>query len=153
MITVKTRGHWPATGFTLIELMIAVAIVGVLAMVATPSFLDSIRKGRRAEAFAAISAIQQAQERWRSNNASYATSLSQLGIASTTASGNYQVATAGSSSSYTVTANGTTGSSQANDRCRKLSVKALAGSMKYAGCSACADADLSYGETDPCWSR
>lgn len=139
-------------GFTLIELMIAVAIVGVLAMVAMPSLLDSIRKGRRAEAFASIASIQQAQERWRSNNATYASSIAELGFtSSTTASGNYELSTSRSASGYIVTANGTTGSSQANDQCRKLSVQALGGTIKHAGCSSCID--FSYAETDPCWSR
>ena len=59
-------------GFTLIELMIAVAVVSILVAVALPTFNDAIRKGRRSEAFAALSQVQQAQERWRSNNANYA---------------------------------------------------------------------------------
>ncbi|MBK7458565.1 MAG: prepilin-type N-terminal cleavage/methylation domain-containing protein [Betaproteobacteria bacterium] len=54
-----------ASGFTLVELMIAVVIVALLASIALPSFMDSIRKSRRSEAFAALSAVQQAQERWR----------------------------------------------------------------------------------------
>ncbi|MBL0296210.1 MAG: prepilin-type N-terminal cleavage/methylation domain-containing protein [Betaproteobacteria bacterium] len=61
-----------ASGFTLVELMIAVVIVALLASIALPSFMDSIRKSRRSEAFAALSAVQQAQERWRGNHGSYA---------------------------------------------------------------------------------
>ena len=66
----------PRRGFTLIEAMIVVAVVAILAAVALPSFMDSIRKGRRSDAFAAISQVQQAQERWRANHASYADQLS-----------------------------------------------------------------------------
>ena len=40
----------PAAGFTLIELMITVAIIAILASVAYPSYRDHVAKGRRAEA-------------------------------------------------------------------------------------------------------
>ena len=36
-------------GFTLIELMIVVAVIGVLAAIAYPSYQDSVRKARRAD--------------------------------------------------------------------------------------------------------
>ena len=44
-------------GFTLIELLIVVVIVGVLASIAYPAFQDSIRKARRADASAGLSAV------------------------------------------------------------------------------------------------
>jgi type IV pilus assembly protein PilE len=143
-------------GFTLIEIMIAVIIVAVLAAVALPSFLDSMRKGRRAEAFAAIAALQQAQERWRTNNATYTTVLGNLGIAAATP--NYDLSIAAPSGNaadlalgYIVSAEGKAGTSQANDaQCRKLSVKVLAGAVTYAGCGAGACA---YAASNPCWSR
>lgn len=51
-------------GFTLIELMITVAIVGVLAAVAYPAYTDSILKGRRAQARTALLDLMQQQERY-----------------------------------------------------------------------------------------
>ena len=62
-------------GFTLIEALVAVAVLAILTSVALPSFMDSIRKGRRADAVAALAAVQQAQERWRSNRNAYTTEL------------------------------------------------------------------------------
>ena len=58
-------------GFTLIELMITVAIVAVLAAIAFPSYQDSVWKGKRAEAKAAIFKALQAEERYYTQNNSY----------------------------------------------------------------------------------
>ncbi len=59
------------TGFTLIELMIVVALVGVLASVAYPSYSEYVRKSRRAEARVALMETLQQQERYMSQNNTY----------------------------------------------------------------------------------
>ena len=51
------------TGFTLVELMIVVAIIGILAAIAYPSYQDSVRKSRRADAKAALLELGQWLER------------------------------------------------------------------------------------------
>ncbi len=61
-----------ASGFTLIELMITVAIVALLAAIAIPSYQDSVWKGKRAEAKAAIFKALQAEERFYTQNNTYA---------------------------------------------------------------------------------
>lgn len=58
-------------GFTLIELMIVVAIVGILATIAYPSYRDSILKGRRAEARTALLELAQQQERYMTQRGTY----------------------------------------------------------------------------------
>lgn len=51
-------------GFTLIELMITVAIVGILAAVAYPSYVGQVRKGKRAECRAGLYQAMQQEERY-----------------------------------------------------------------------------------------
>ena len=148
-----------AQGFTLVELMIAVVIVAVLASIAYPSYQDSVRKGRRAEAFAGLSAVQQAQERWRSNNSNYTTSLSSLGVSTPTPSGYYDISLGSSTvtgdtlaTAYVATAVGVAGKSQEQDaQCRKLSARMRGGNIEYAGCGNCTS--FTYGATNPCWAR
>jgi len=59
-------------GFTLIELMIVVVVVGVLAAIAYPGYLDSIRQSRRTDAQAALMAAAQHMEAYYARNGSYA---------------------------------------------------------------------------------
>jgi type IV pilus assembly protein PilE len=111
-------------GFTLIELMIALAVVAVLAAVAIPSYLSQIRSGRRADAVAAANAVLQAQERWRGEHTTYSANLSNLvaasyGVATTSPDGYYTIATSTVSGSagyrYVVTATAVSSRSQAAD--------------------------------------
>ncbi len=58
-------------GFTLIELMIVVAVVGILASIAYPSYKEYIDRSRRQEATAALMENAQFMERLFTQNASY----------------------------------------------------------------------------------
>ncbi|MCA0239716.1 MAG: prepilin-type N-terminal cleavage/methylation domain-containing protein [Proteobacteria bacterium] len=146
-----------ARGFTLIELLIAVVVIGILAAIAFPSFMGSIRKSRRSEAFTALAAIQQAQERWRSNNAAYATNLTAalptgLGIVSPTTGGYYTLSLDNvTEKSYDAIATAVSGTSQAADGdCAKLGVRLSGGNLTYASSNG---DPLNYVAIDKCWVR
>ena len=59
------------TGFSLIELMITIAIVGILASIALPSYNSSILKGKRAQGRTALLELMQQQERYFTQNNCY----------------------------------------------------------------------------------
>ncbi|MEW6119418.1 MAG: type IV pilin protein [Pseudomonadota bacterium] len=65
------RAHARASGFTLIELMIVVAIVASLATIAYPSYLEQVRKSNRADAQALMLENAQFMERYFTTNGTY----------------------------------------------------------------------------------
>lgn len=70
----------PAPGFTLIELMIAVAIVAILATIAYPSYMVQMRKSRRADAESALMDIAQRQQQYLLDARAYAPDVPTLNV-------------------------------------------------------------------------
>lgn len=77
----RSRARTSQQGFTLIELVIVVAIVGILAAVAYPSYRESVLKGRRAEARAALMELMQQQERFMTQRNTYMSFTNSAGTA------------------------------------------------------------------------
>lgn len=130
----KNRGR----GFTLLEMMITVAIIALLAAIAYPSYMDSIRKSRRADAMDAVLYVQQLQEKYRANNPDFG-SLTEIGYPNGgvppvySTDGYYTITTTGPSNAtaYTVTAAAVAGKSQAADTgCTSLTLTVSAANPK-----------------------
>lgn len=124
-------------GFTLIELMIVVAVIAILAAVAVPGYQEFVRKARRADGKEALLRLQIDQEKWRANNSTYNSILVGAGglgwASSTSAEGHYTIAiTEGSVSATGFTATATGKGSQASDSgCKILTLTvAAAGETK-----------------------
>src|SRR5215211_5291314 len=71
-------GFMRARGFTLIEIMIAVAIVALLAAIAFPSYQENVLRGKRTEGKAALLKTMQLEERWYTVNNTYTTDIGAL---------------------------------------------------------------------------
>lgn len=80
------------SGFTLIELMIVVAIIGILATIAYPSYTDYVTKANRTAAGAYITSLTSKQQQYMLDARQYATTLAELGeTVPTDVSTNYNI--------------------------------------------------------------
>jgi type IV pilus assembly protein PilE len=110
-------------GFTLIELMIVVAIVAILATIAYPSYRNSVIRTNRAQAKAALLDVQVAQEKFFLQNKRYvstttgisAVSPAGLGLRTTTENGLYDISIASGSDDTNFTVVATAKGSQTSD--------------------------------------
>lgn len=71
------------TGFTLIEMMVVIVIVGILASIAYPSYTEYVKRGNRTEGQALLSDAAARQERYFNQNNAYVTTaadISKLGM-------------------------------------------------------------------------
>ena len=114
-------------GFTLIELMLVVAIIGIIASIAYPAYQDYITRARRADAKNTLLTIQLAQEKWRASNPSYTSDLSDIGYTVDadgkfwSVDGRYNITSAGTNTTYTLTSTAPSTSIQFSDLdCRSL---------------------------------
>jgi len=97
------RVRAPCGGFTLIELMITVAVIGILVRVALPSYLDYVKRGKISEAFNTLSSYSLALGQFYQDNRTYVG-----GCATPPTSTNFTYSCTLAATSYTLTATGST---------------------------------------------
>jgi type IV pilus assembly protein PilE len=124
------------SGFTLIELVVTVAIIAILAAIAIPSYENYLMRARRADGREMLQRVAAAQERFYTNRNTYTDDLTtaaglNLGTAVSEA-GHYTIAIAvpAGGQSYTLTA--TPQGIQADDDCNNLTVNNV-GARGYSG--------------------
>lgn len=111
-------------GFTLIEVMIVVAIVGILSAIAYPSYSEYIRRGHRADARAGLLQAQQYLERASTATGVYPTTLpDNLTWASDTTK-RYTIGfvAGNTNAAFTLVATRKAGGAQATDRCGDFTI-------------------------------
>ena len=135
--------------------MVVLVIVGVLAAVAYPAYTSHVLRSRRADAVAYLSAVVQAQERYRTNRSEYARTVSALGITASSITNHYAVTISGVGDpesyavGYVATASPLSTSPQANDsQCATLTVKLDGASLTYMAKDA-----ASNDTSAACWPR
>lgn len=139
-------------GFTLLELLIAVAIAAILGAIAYPAFMQSIYKGRRADAVAALTKAQQAQELFRGNNPTYASTFGDGGlpVPSQSPDGHYTLTISDvTASRYTIIAQAQ-GKQAKDTACKYLRVQMAPPSTVSYGASSDGSTFVANG---PCWSK
>jgi type IV pilus assembly protein PilE len=111
-------------GFTLLEVMIAVVVVGILAAIALPSYSAHLRKSARADAQSTLTDAAARQQQFLVDRRRYAGSLATLGVTpSADVAAKYAfavVAVDGPPPAFTLTASAT--GDQAHDKCPVLTI-------------------------------
>jgi len=128
-------------GVTLIELLIAVAIMGILASVAYPSYVDYVARSNRSEAQTELLRIANLQEQYFLDHRNYTSDMTRLGLAADpfiTDSKNYKIDTSAFSAAnntYTLTATAQGTQASKDTACTTLSINELG--QKSAESSSC----------------
>lgn len=138
----------PQRGFTLTEIMIVVAIIGIIAAFAYPSYVEQIRKSKRSDAKIALQQIAQRQETHFVKNYTYADKLSVLGFSADTIpsqENDYNITiSAATATSYTIQATPASSSGQVKD------TKCASFTLDHMGRKVAKDSAGTV-TTDKCW--
>jgi len=108
-------------GFTLLELMMVIAVLGILTAIAYPSYTNYTLRAKRTDGKNALVDLAARQERYRFNANKYTSSLTDLGMNSSTAEGHYTLSiTAATDQTFSAQVAPTV--TQESDTCNILSI-------------------------------
>lgn len=140
-------GHGSSAGFTLIELMVVVAVIAILVSIAVPSYQEAVRKGRRGQAKADLVDVAQQAERFRTVNSTYGgfALASTSSPATGTAFYTLAIDIEEDGSTFEASATPIAGTGQADDRCGILTINQAGSRWHEEG----TDAECGFGVTGP----
>ncbi|MBL8277886.1 MAG: type IV pilin protein [Pelomonas sp.] len=148
------------TGFTLVELMVVLVIAGILAAIAYPAYTGHMQRSRRSDAIAALTAVMQAQERYRGNQSQYATSLVDINVDVSKVASHYQLSLTGVgnppsfTSGYVVTATPLSTSPQATDiACKTLTMSMEGATPTYKSTGDPGNSGSDSDTSSLCWPK
>jgi len=123
----KLNKYGEEQGFTLIEVLIAVAIVGILGAVAYPSYINFVVESNRTEAQRELLRLANLQEQFYIDSRTYTANMTALGMPADpyiTESGEYSIDAVANASTFTLTATAVSGGVQAtrDTNCLTLSI-------------------------------
>lgn len=114
-------------GFTLVELLVVLALAALLAGAAVPGYRAHLQRGARADAVDALTRLQGAQERFRSAHGLYAAQLAPLALSERSPQGRYRIALAPTGpEAYRATAT-SQGAGAEDGECAQLTLEVNAG--------------------------
>lgn len=128
-------------GFTLIELMVVVAIIGIISAIAFPSYDSYMKKSRRADAKVALSTIADRQERSYLQNNTYSSTLTAISMSAVSDEGYYALSIdSGTAASFKATATAQ-GAQLSDTKCKSFSIDSVGAKTSNGG----------PGDTNNCW--
>ncbi|WP_284617119.1 type IV pilin protein [Aquabacterium humicola] len=129
------RATHRSRGLTLVETLVAVAVTGVLASVALPSYRGAQLRGQRVDATSSLQELQREQETYRERHGGYADKLEQLPgfAAGRSLQGRYRLVLQGSADGLAYTATAIADGAQAADTdCSEVTLR-IDGALSFQG--------------------
>ncbi|MCG7542488.1 prepilin-type N-terminal cleavage/methylation domain-containing protein [Pseudoalteromonas sp. CO348] len=134
------------SGFTLIEVMIVVVIIGILSAIAYPNYTEYVRRGARADAMTLLLDAANKQEQFFVDNRAYSDNLAAIGVATATENGYFNVTLENvTADTFRIVATAAAGPVQGDEQCPALTIDELG----VRGVTGTTDQDA----IDRCWER